>query len=90
MTYHTTPCSTCGAEMIWTISPKGRSMPVDAAPADHGTTLYHLQLITEGQHLGQLQAVKVDLLTGEKRATYVSHFETCPDARQHSSKRGAR
>jgi len=69
-------CSSCGAEIIWTVTAAGKRMPVDAAPIGKVTVL---------------RTNPADALTPLSRQVYhfVSHFATCPNAHQHRSVRPA-
>jgi hypothetical protein len=61
-------CKTCGAEIIWAETERGRPMPVDAKP---------LKVILL-EDLGELFAPKAKVVNA-----FVSHFATCPDAAEH-------
>lgn len=69
------PCSSCGAPMIWAVTAKnGKPIPLDASPVPHGNV-----------ELEDGRAIYVrpnsPNLFGVPR--FVSHFATCPHARQH-------
>ena len=69
-------CRSCNAPMIWAKNvATGKSIPLDANPEAEGKTRY--RLIVD-------QCEKVTEPT--KEPTYVSHFETCPNANQHNKK----
>lgn len=65
-------CTSCGAEILWTITAKGARMPVDAKPTGKAVVL---------------RTNPVDALTPFSRVvdTFVSHFATCPNASRHRS-----
>lgn len=65
-----TKCKSCGAEIIWTTSPKGKAMPLDAKPEKR-------ILLRERIDGHEPTAIICD--------TYVSHFATCPNAASHRS-----
>lgn len=67
-------CSGCDAPIIWTVTSKGKAMPVDADPATVGRG-FRLE-----EHDGdEIRAVfTADPEPGEK--LYVSHFASCPQA----------
>lgn len=76
--YPTETCRGCGQAMIWTTSPKGRPLPLDARPSNR---IPGLKMPTG------LYVIEVDSLTGQRNAesvgfigntSYVSHFATCP------------
>lgn len=69
-------CSTCHRDIIWSISPNGARLPLDARPV----TAYRLvepDILRQGD---APQAVKVEDVV----KVYVSHFTTCPQAAEHS------
>lgn len=68
-------CRTCGAPIFWiTTVPKGKKMPLDWEAVPGGKWVLegdeeHARFIGGAQYAGD---------------RYSSHFETCPDAAQHS------
>lgn len=67
-----TTCRSCGAAILWAVTPAGKRMPVDAQPTKR------ISLDSYGvKTFGDLAPVAnvVD--------TYTSHFATCPSAAQH-------
>ena len=73
-------CRSCGAEVVWTQTTKGKAMPVDAEPVSTG----NVQLIPQADPRESPLAVVVGRrVEGPK---YVSHFVTCPQAAQHRKK----
>lgn len=64
-------CRSCGAEVIWVETEKGRRMPVDAES-------------TEGGNIVLVDGVAKYVKAGE--GTHVSHFVTCPNAKSHRRK----
>ena len=71
-------CSTCGRAIIWTSSPTGARLPLDARPA----TGYYLRP-EPGDPTPHAEPLKV-AVNGEALRIYVSHFMTCPQAADHS------
>jgi hypothetical protein len=67
----TAVCSSCGAEILWTVTEAGRRMPVDAKPEKRVV----------------LKVNDSDPLTPLSRVTdtFISHFATCPNAQRHRS-----
>ena len=63
-------CRSCGADIVWAKTTKGKAIPLDPAPVEGGN-IY-------------LSADDVALVTtpGE-RPLHVSHFTTCPQAAEH-------
>lgn len=72
----TVPCQSCGAPMIWTVTEKGKRMPVDASPAPAARGFRIEGDLTPGGSL--LARFTAAPQPGE--ALYQSHFATCPDA----------
>ena len=71
-------CSTCGAPMVWVTTPKGKKMPLDAEPVASGPW------VIEGDPEGpdpRVRFIGDAAYTGDR---YTSHFQTCPQAAQHS------
>lgn len=67
-------CSSCKAPIIWTLTEKGRRMPVDAQKVIGG----NIRLENDPDGTAP-RAVYV----GPNAGDYVSHFVTCPDSREH-------
>lgn len=79
-------CRSCGALIFWARNPKtGAFNPVDATPREDGNLILTLRPAS-----GTLEfrfATKVDAATLAKHnRRYVSHFATCPNARQHRTR----
>lgn len=62
-------CKSCGAAILWLIMTSGKRMPVDAKPEKR------IVLDETPDEPPELRGSVVD--------TYVSHFQTCPNAAQH-------
>ena len=78
-------CDSCGGRILWvTWERSGKTMPVDATPSPSGDIL-----LAHRQAENRLMATK--LRRGEhvpeSRNRYVSHFDTCPNAKQHRGPR---
>jgi len=71
-------CSTCGRAIIWTTSPNGARLPLDARPA----TAYYLRS-EPGDPTPHAEPLKVEI-AGRSLRLYVSHFMTCLRAAEHS------
>ena len=69
-------CRSCGAEIIWCVTSKGKKMPVDAEPE------MRVVMIADNRKKGQVNA--------HMMPTHTSHFATCPNADDHRSKPHAR
>ena len=76
----TDPCRTCGAPMIWTVTRKRKKMPLDAAPIPSGA--YLLEIMPDGS----LLAAWVGVSSPHPGPRYSSHFQTCPQAREHKDR----
>lgn len=80
-------CKSCNARIIWAenINTKA-NIPLDADPYAQGKTRY--RIVRQNEHGTQIEKVaKIDYETIDpEESTYVSHFETCPNAEQHSRK----
>lgn len=63
-------CTSCGADIIWTVTAAGKRMPVDAKPTGKAVVL---------------RTNNIDPLTPLSRVVdaFVSHFATCPNAARH-------
>jgi len=70
-------CRSCGAEIVWVVSTNGRPTPADAKLI---RVLVPTGKLVETDH-GSAQEVEV-------RTGYVSHFATCPYAKEHQYRKG--
>jgi hypothetical protein len=71
-------CRSCGAALLWAITPKGKRMPLDAAPVEGG--LWFAYDVAGEKHCAPARA-------GAEGPLYTSHFATCPQADQHRRRR---
>jgi hypothetical protein len=76
-----TRCKSCGAELLWTLTERGRKMPLDVDPytGDDPRGLFVLRRQTELAPTAV--AVPLDAFPGEP--VYRSHFASCPNADRH-------
>jgi hypothetical protein len=72
---NTTTCRSCGAEILWAATEKGRRIPLDAKPEKRFVTA---PCDPDAAGASELHVRVED--------TYVSHFATCPHADQHRRK----
>jgi hypothetical protein len=73
-TYPTEKCRSCPAQVIWAVTERGKTMPVNVAPVPGGNVL-----LTE--QYGRLTAVVVPAKRAFGRKDLrKSHFVDCPDA----------
>lgn len=70
-------CHSCRAPVVWSITAKGKRMPLDACPRSDGTFIIDSEGIARKPQLGE----DVPFLL------YVSHFATCPNADRHRKPR---
>lgn len=73
-------CRSCKDPIVWVEWPKtGKRMPIDALPVPDGDVV-----VTHRKSENKLIAEKFHPARHEKgRKRYVSHFTTCPNAKQH-------
>jgi hypothetical protein len=75
--YPTEDCRSCNAPIIWTVTERGKAMPVDAEPAEGGNLAIDWDI--PGQLRVRSRVVKPHLAFGRKDL-HRSHFVLCPDA----------
>jgi len=71
-------CRSCGAPILWALTGRGKTMPVDAAPSDGG----NVRLVLDGGTLRAIVGGDTD-----DQPVHVSHFVTCKHADRHRRKR---
>jgi hypothetical protein len=77
MSFEAKECRSCGAEIIWTVTHKGKRMPVDAVPRSDG----NIVLRQDGEKvIAEYPGKEHPSLFEEDRARFVSHFATCPQS----------
>lgn len=69
-------CRSCGAEIVWAETEKGRRVPLDAKTERRA-------IVDELGRRAPNEPLRVKVVE-----TYVSHFATCPHAAQHRRPRG--
>jgi len=76
-------CRSCGRPIRWTETEKGKRMPVDPEPVRGGNLKLHP--IPRPTIDGYLTTVEISqVITPDKHVdAYISHFATCPAARNH-------
>lgn len=73
-------CRSCGSEIVWTVTHKGKRMPVDAKPVWDG----NIRLRIEGERVvAEYPGKGHPSLLDDDRPRYVSHFATCDFADEH-------
>jgi hypothetical protein len=78
-------CNSCSARVIWAVTTRAATMPVDAEPAQGG----NVQLEHRGEGTTPLARVLSPAQQFGKAGLRRSHFVTCPDAKswRHKSVR---
>lgn len=71
-------CRSCNAEIIWTVTRNGKRMPVDFEPTPTGD--FVLDKESDGSFTSNRYS---HFVHDESRPRRKSHFETCPNAKQH-------
>ena len=71
-----TACRSCVQPIIWTLTQRGKKMPVDAEPDPLGTFILEFR---DGDEPTSVYVGNRD--TDDDR--YTSHFSTCPHADKH-------
>jgi hypothetical protein len=75
-------CRSCGAEVIWTITQRGKKMPIDVGPDDSGNVTIEQKVDPNDGKDKWYSTVHRDGVVTDS-TTYTSHFKTCPNADQH-------
>lgn len=70
-------CRSCGAAIVWCKTANGKTMPVDAEPADSGNVRVADGIATV------LGALEVHAARAAGEALRLSHFASCPQAAEH-------
>lgn len=73
-------CRSCGADMVWVVTRKGKRMPLDPKPSEEGRFVYDGDDADGKPKVAYLRDGQLKFHTGER---YTSHFATCPNADQH-------
>lgn len=71
-------CTSCGAEIRWAKTEKGKWMPIDPLPAENG----NIVPIGRGDQV-LAHVLSKDENPEEHAHRYTSHYATCPNANQH-------
>ncbi len=67
-------CRSCGAEILWAWTTKGKKLPLDAEPSPAGI----IRLVGTTAYV--LSAADVTTMRAADQALWTSHFVTCSDA----------
>lgn len=71
-------CSSCGADIFWSVTSTGKKIPIDSEPRKDGNIF-----------ISNESAVYITANSPESEATtprYVSHFATCPQSKDWRKK----
>lgn len=71
-----TECRSCGAEIVWASTERGKAIPINPAPDVDG----NLAISGSGRHDADFSA---RVIAGDEKYSgprYKSHFATCPDS----------
>jgi hypothetical protein len=67
-------CRSCGAPILWAVTPGGRRIPLDADPDDAGN------IALDTSSLKAVAVFVADADGTDTRPRYRSHFASCPQA----------
>lgn len=73
-------CRACGAAIFFVLSASGKSVPLDAVPADNGN--YEIGDDGIARVVTKERICEIE----EGSPLYLSHFATCPDAKKFRKK----
>lgn len=76
-------CKSCGAEILWVKTIKGRGMPLDSQPSPRGNVI-----ISENGTALVYREPSAIAARYENEPRYLSHFATCKNADQWRKSRG--
>ena len=77
-------CRSCGAPIVWTITERGKRMPIDPQPDPAGNLTITPDPVGIGD--GVVPRATFTRDSGDGRR-YLSHFTTCPHAAAHRTRR---
>ena len=76
-----TNCRSCGASIVWTITDRGKRMPVDADPHPEGTIEVIAHAAEPNLYRSRvLDPYALDIARENRTPVHRSHFATCPQA----------
>ncbi len=78
-------CRTCGAPMEWAITARGKPIPLDPEPVENGNIekTGEFALTRFGDEAPVVRYVDDEQPDLFEQDRFVTHFATCPDAREH-------
>lgn len=71
----TDTCKSCGADIVWAVTRKGRRIPLDPEPVQGGNVRIEARP-------GRTMALAV-VVNATETGTHRSHFASCPNAARH-------
>lgn len=78
MNYTGATCRSCGAPVVWALTDNARRIPVDRDSVEGG----NLYVVPGDGHNIRVRYLRQGDPPNEQ-AKYVSHFATCPNAKEH-------
>ena len=78
-------CRSCGAEITWAKTSKGKMMPVDVSSDPEGNIVLYDRLDPEDSKFKWFATI-LGPAEDKPEIVYTSHFKTCPNANQHRKK----
>lgn len=78
---HRGVCRSCGAPVLWAVTNKGETMPVNATPDYRGNVI--LSAMGGVLHAGVLGRNQAAGAHDRGELLYTSHFADCPNASKH-------
>jgi hypothetical protein len=69
-------CRSCGASIIWTLTPAGKRFPVDAEPDRESGTIF-----VRAGYMRRLDGDELEEARARDAPLYVAHWATCPQSR---------
>jgi hypothetical protein len=81
-------CRSCKAQIIWTMTERGRRMPVDAEPSKKGNIMLHPRPDDQAPLAIYLTTEQIAAFDGslQRHRLFTSHFVTCPEAKKWRKK----
>lgn len=77
------PCRSCGADVLWAVTSRGKPIPIDPEPRPDGNIV--VDPVERGRPRSCHYATKLE--RAELTSLRVAHFVTCPDREKWRKKR---
>jgi|SRR6185436_782509 hypothetical protein len=78
-THNSAHCASCQAPIIWTLTERGKRMPVNAEPVDGGNIRLDMRRPVHSFVVPVGEMFSEDI-PGDDGLRYTSHFASCPEA----------